>query len=285
MSHGYSPYTTVAAVCAPDTILGPGRIWSAQDKVQIGWMDQIYRPIAPRLPEIYGIQTHATAIPARHASFMRMNGWKPTLKKCRPGQLLTAGIIDRFVKWNKAGYSVPLTAADGRTYAGAWFKEGVEYWKMDDGMAVACIATKDFDRVWLAMPASAPKPIELDAMAKALVGGTKHRVEHGCLHFPMVDLSARETLDWVTGFSTTCQDGKEWTILEAIQQINIKMSHKAGRPSLAEELLTEPTTIRVTASPMVIDRPFLVVIERQGLPYSLISAYVTENDWNDPGLI
>lgn len=283
MSHGYCPYTTVAAVQVADTILGPGRKWSAHDKVQAGWLDRYFRPIATKLPELHEIVSQATSIPAKHVSFLRRHGWNAELKECKPGQLLTAGLLDLLVKWKEEGVAVPLKAADGNMYPGALLKGGIEYWQLPNGVTAACIATQSTDRVWLAMTDTAPTQLELSDMAKALIGGQKQRTNHSYLHFPMIDLAARETLDFITGLSTLGQDGKEWTILEAVQQITLKMNHKGAHARAADEMRMGPTSVQHAPPPMVIDKPFVAIFERPGMPQPIFVAYATQETWKDPG--
>lgn len=283
MSKGYCPYTTVAAVKAADRILGPDRVWTPRDKVQAGWLDRFYRPIAAKLGEIPEIASNATTVAAEHVAFMKKHGWEAQIKACPPGQLLTAGVLDLLVKWKVAGKALPLKAQDGKTYAGAVLTDGIEYWQTDDGKTAACIATKTADRVWLTMVDSAPNQLALADTAQALLDAHRYTVRRSHLHFPMVDLAARETLDWIKDLHTLGQDGKEWSVLEAIQQITLKMNHEGARARAADEIRMGTTSVQVPPPPLVIDKPFLVIFERPGLPQPLFTAYVTQESWKDPG--
>jgi len=99
----------------------------------------------------------------------------------------------------------------------------------------------------------------------------------------MVDLVAKESLDWLKGMSTLGQDGKEWELEEAVQQITLKMNHLAARARAADEMRFGATSLPPPA--LIIDRPFLVVFERPSLPQPLFTAYVTQESWKDPGTI
>jgi len=44
-------------------------------------------------------------------------------------------------------------------------------------------------------------------------------------------------------------------------------------------------TTSVPPPALIIDKPFLVVFERPGLPQPLFTAYVTQDSWKDPGEI
>lgn len=280
MSHGYCPYTTVAAVKAADTILGKDRVWSGND-AQNDWVERFYRPIVAALPGIPEIVSNATTVPAEHVSFMKKHGWDAKMTDCKPREFLSAGILDLLVKWKEPGTRTKLKAQDGKSYDAAKLEDGVEFWTGDDGTSMACIATTTADRVWLAMVDKAPTQLQLADAAQALVAGQKRRARHDGLIFPMVDLAAEETLDWLRNLRTIGQDGQEWVVREALQRITLKMNHLGARARAADEMRFVATS--VPPPPLTIDRPFLAVFERPGLPTPLFAAYVTQESWKDPG--
>lgn len=283
MSHGYCPYTTVAAVKAADKILGTDRDWSPRDKVQAGWLSRFYRPIAAELPKIPEIASNATYVPEEHVAFLKRHGWDAQIPTCPPGQFLTAAVFDLLVKWKTPGTSVPIRAKDGTFYPGAKLEDDVQFWRTDAGQELACIATETDDRVWLAMMEAPPVQLGLADAAQRLLGAHMHSARHAYLHFPMVDLAEKSTLEWVAGLSTHGQDGREWEVKEAVQQITLKMNHIAAQARAADEMRIGITSLPPPA--LIIDRPFLAVFERPGLPQPLFTAYVTQESWKDPGLI
>lgn len=285
MSHGYCPYTTVAAVKAADKILGLDRDWSPRDKVQAGWLDRYYRPIVAKLAEIPEIASNATTVAAEHVAFMKKHGWDALLKACKPGELLTAGVLDLLVKWKHEGVALPLKAQDGKTYPGAKLADGVGYWQTDDGTTLACIATKTADRVWLAMLDAAPAQLDLADLAQRLMVGQKRHARHSYLHFPMVDLAEKASLDWIVGLQTAAEGGRGWEIAQALQQVTLKMNHEGARARAADEMRMIATSVMIPPPPLVFDKPFLVAFERPGLPQPLFTAYVTQDAWKDPGAL
>jgi len=121
MTHGYCPYTTVAAVKAADKMLGPDRAWRPVDKVQAGWLERFYRPIVTELPKIPEIASNATYVPEEHVAFLKKHGWDADIPTCPPGQFLTAAVFDLLVKWKTPGTSVKIRGADGKFYpAPSW---------------------------------------------------------------------------------------------------------------------------------------------------------------------
>jgi len=283
MTHGYCPYTTVAAVKAADIIIGPNREWAPHDKVQAGWLSRFYRPIVGALPKVPEIVSNATYVAEEHVAFLKRHGWDAELTACPPRKFLTASVFDLLVKWKTPGASVKIRGADGTMYPGAKLDSDVGFWVTDDGQQLACIATETDDRVWLAMMDAPPAQLGLADVAQRLLNAHMHTTRHAYLHFPMVDLVAKESLDWLSGLSTLGQDGQEWELEEAVQQITLKMNHLAARARAKDEMRFGTTS--VPPPPLMIDKPFLVVFERPGLPQPLFTAYVTQESWKDPGTI
>ena len=268
---------------AADTILGADRVWSPTDKVQAGWLDRFYRPIVGELSKIPEIAANATYVPEEHVSFLKRHGWDAQVPTCPPGQFLTAAVFDLLVKWKTPGTSVPVRGADGNMYPGAKLEEDVEFWRTDDGRQLACIATESGDRVWLTMVEALPPQLELADVAKRLMNAHMHTEHHAYLHFPMVDLAEKAPLDWLQGLNTLAKDGREWELKEAVQQITLKMNHLAARARAADEMRFGTTSMPPPA--LIIDKPFLTIFERPGLPQPLFTAYVTQDSWKDPGTI
>jgi len=283
MTHGYCPYTTVAAVKAADKMLGPDRAWRPVDKVQAGWLERFYRPIVTELPKIPEIASNATYVPEEHVAFLKKHGWDADIPTCPPGQFLTAAVFDLLVKWKTPGTSVKIRGADGKFYPGAKLEDDVGFWQTDDGKELACIATETGDRVWLSMIDAPPPQLGLADAAQRLLGAHMHTTRHAYLHFPMVDLAEKSPLDWIKGLNTLGQDKREWEVKEAVQKITLKMNHIAARARAADEMRMGTTSVPPPA--LIIDKPFLVVFERPGLPQPLFTAYVTQDSWKDPGEI
>lgn len=98
------------------------------------------------------------------------------------------------------------------------------------------------------------------------------------VNIPMVKLQQQVKIDWLLGLYT--QVGLDtWQITQALQEIIFGMNQYGAR-------VKEATAIAVTRGLpdyYTVDSSFLIWIERQGLPFPLFTAYITEDDWADPG--
>jgi hypothetical protein len=287
MTQGYSPYTTVAALRAADKILGPERAWRG-NPTQDDWVSRFYKKIVPSLASMPEIVANATTVPKEHVAFMESHGWAAQIKECPPKQFLAGACLDNLVKWKVEGAKRTLKAADGKSYPGAYLSDGVSFWQTTAG-ASACIATTSADRVWLILPPQADAvavPLDVRGLAtfcQGFLAETKQSARYDGLHFPMIDMTHRQILDWLKGLSTLGQDGQSWSVFEAIQQLVFKMNHKGARVRAADEMRVGVTSVMLPSPPLVIDRPFLAVVERPTLPLPIFAGLLEQDCWKDPG--
>lgn len=98
------------------------------------------------------------------------------------------------------------------------------------------------------------------------------------VNIPMVKLDLEVNIDWLLNLWT--QAGRDkWWIAQALQEIKFAMNQFGAR-------VKEATAIAVKKglpSYYTVDGPFLIWIERQGVPVPLFMAHITEQDWKDPG--
>lgn len=104
------------------------------------------------------------------------------------------------------------------------------------------------------------------------------------LLFPMVDIDLETSLDWLVGMHTITAHGDQAKIISAVQQTKFKMNHLGARVKSAVGIGLATTSVHVDLTePILIDEPFFLWIERPGLSFPLMYAYIDEQDWNDPG--
>jgi len=95
------------------------------------------------------------------------------------------------------------------------------------------------------------------------------------LKFPMIDMNHIESLDWLLGLWTPDKGSSRWEIAQAWQQTKIKIS--AG----TEDIITSGMfALRIGEEKGITIRdPFFLWIERQGVSFPLVYAYIDQSDW------
>jgi hypothetical protein len=96
--------------------------------------------------------------------------------------------------------------------------------------------------------------------------------------FPMVDLDVMPDISWIIGMSDKLEE--KWKIAQALQQTKVKIDEEGV-------IIREAVTIGVKCMsacfdepvPLVINRPFLFAVKREGLKEPLFSAYLDIDSW------
>lgn len=98
----------------------------------------------------------------------------------------------------------------------------------------------------------------------------------------MVGLDRQPDLSWLVGLWTTSTAGQRATIAEAKQQSILKVNHK-GALARSGAGATIHLESLVVGNELIINRPFLFWIARDGYPLPLFAAVIDYADWKNPG--
>ena len=102
------------------------------------------------------------------------------------------------------------------------------------------------------------------------------------LVFPMIDLNQQVDISWLGGLKTTDEAGRVWEISQAKQQTKFKMNELGARVKSAVAVAIRCLSI-ARNNPIIIDKPFFLWIQRQGLSYPLLYSYLDYECWSNPG--
>ncbi len=125
-----------------------------------------------------------------------------------------------------------------------------------------------------------PAGFDLIAKAQQLAGGKRPGREFGGLVFPMVDLDQKIDIAWLIGLYTCRDDGQPARVLQALQQIKLRMNELGAR---AESAAAIEIAKGMPQPDHVINRPFLIWFERDSLSRPLFVGHITPGDWRNPG--
>ena len=90
---------------------------------------------------------------------------------------------------------------------------------------------------------------------------------------------------WLIGMRTTMGEGhQEAVISQALQQTKFKMNQLGARVKSAVAIGISKTSASIEIlEPIIINKPFFLWIERPGLSFPLMYAYIDEANWKNPG--
>ena len=288
MSTGLGILTIVKALEGAEEFIGKGNLeWNAENAYQRELMTRFdaIRDALPLIPTLNGwareTAEELNQILAEHGFDIRLNPW--------PDDGMTFGVVainDFTVLWRVAGQTEEswgnhkITINDKPAFR-LKHDAGVEYLQSNrhDELVIK-IPTQTGDVVYITKYDRSSAGFDLlETIERLRSNLTPARREHyEGVNIPMVELDLHVNIDWLINLWT--QAGMDtWKIAQALQQIKFAMNQFGARVKEA----TAIAAMRGGPSYYDVDGPFLIWIEREGVPVPMFMAHVTEDDWRDPG--
>ena len=274
----------VTAVEGLKQVTGPLRPWQTSNKTQCTFLREYFEPCRAEFADLEEIETKASCNAGELNAFAAKKGF-PNLKldEFGPGEVGVVSVLDLLVAWLVPGIKVPVKHG-GKKYPGFRLSEGVQFCmapKHDNPIAV--LNTKSNDRVCVTvLTENVPQGFALEAFAKTLSATKQYAGGFDAVICPMVDLNQMVDIGWLKGMTTFSLDGKDWTISQAMQQTKLRMNEKGARAQSAVAIGAVTTSISMPQPDLIIDQPFLIWFERDGLSRPLFVGHITPEDWKEP---
>lgn len=288
----------IACLLGAEEVIGEGREWKAVDGdlARAGAQtDFLQWSLAPsREVDMLALDEmkHVVAWTADEINaFLAENGFDIELDEFEPESFGVAAILTALIKWATAGSKTTLYAKDesGRERgfpAVEMSGKDVVYLRSSvHAHLVVRIPTTNGDEVFLTILEDHEYDLgEVDFVGAAdAILDPSNLVEVNNVHdliFPMVDLDQEEDISWILGLNTTTSTGQNCKIVQAKQQTKVGMNHEGVKVKSAGAMEFALESIPFKNR---IDKPFLLVIRRPGLPVPILVARITQDDWKDPG--
>lgn len=285
MSLVTSPYTIPAAFVAAEDVVhpnglwavGPDRRWNAVNEQQRRYLEifEIVRNEVTLIPEI---ETKASFVAEVLNEFLRVHGFSIELDPFAPDEFGVAAVFQLVLAWLIAGKAHDVVKPDGKTYPGVLMENDVPSFAVPGHEnPVICLSTKIEDKVYLTMIEKPVDEFAMIATARQFMA-TRQVARATEVQFPMVDLDLKVELEWLKGMWAMPQSGPRLKVTQALRQTRVKMNEEGVR---IEEAVATRIAFAAVFFPNrhVIDRPFLMWVERPGLSLPLFVGYITEEDW------
>ena len=264
--------------------------WLANNPQQKAYLKIYDNCRGAKIPEIESKVSIGTVEPVN--KFLSDRGFDIKLDPIGENDLAIASILELIIKWLTKGDKTTVYNYDNRTrYQAVHLEDGVKIIRVYGdylnirGIPVAMIQTRNGDTIYMTMPNGALKDsFEVFNLAKDLISSRTEDDGYFLneVVFPMIDLDVKPDISWIIGMCDKLKD--KWEITQALQQTKVKIDEEgvvvkeavAIGVTLASMNLHEP-------EPLVIDKPFLFVIKREGLKEPLFSAYLDVDSWIKQG--
>jgi hypothetical protein len=192
-----------------------------------------------------------------------------------------ASILKLLVEWLKVGKKRNITGKrDGKTYPGVKLKDGVRLYRDLEihPFSVAHLDTKNGDVVKMAIIDAVPEgAFGLHDLTQTLNKVTSPDQNKEDVVFPMVELDVKPNISWICGMKL-----EEYWIQQALQQTKFRMNEKGAKVESAVAMSFRKGMAFDAKQPYVIDRPFLLWIERPGMTIPFFAAVLCEDVWREP---
>jgi len=285
MSRTVVNYPIVTALIAAERFIGPNRQWKTVEDPPLSvkqerFLKEVFDTC--RGEEIPEIESLASQKVEEINEFLRKKGFSIQLESFSSDAFGVASVLDLIVEWVLKGEVTVVETDDDRRFPGVRISEGnVHFLRFSEHKEpIACLPTKSGDRVFMTMFDQPPEGFDLVAEVEKLSHATRLSSEFGGLVFPMVDLNQEVDISWLVGLNTTDEVGKFWFVAQALQQTIFKMNEIGARVQSAVAMAFEKG---IPNPDYIINRPFLIWIERDGISKPLFVGHITQEDWRNPG--
>lgn len=211
--------------------------------------------------------------------WLKAHGFSIQLNDTGPGSIAVASILDVLEEWVKKGTETVLRTDRGE-FPAVILKEGVEIRYNPDAHAypIARVATKSRDVVCMTVMDTVRKGIfALAKEVEAMQAVTDVAHQWSGVKFPMIDYDREEDIRWIIGMVVR----RDWFIEQAVQQTKFRMDEEGAHVKSAAAMTLRTCSVP-GPGPVVINKPFLLWIERQGIEQPLFAGVFAEDVWRRP---
>ena len=287
MSKASEVYTITAVLKRAEEMMNLKKDWQPKNETQRRFLKNFLQLC--RKYNIEEIELQVSDDAEKINAFLEKKGFSIRLQPFPPNTLGFASILDLIVEWLYPGEKIKIDAKNGEKYEGVRIKkEGVSFFESrvhGYRNIIVRIRTKSDDMVFITIPNEPLRGLDLIEMADTI---SKHKDilldTYDGVRFPMVDLNITNDIGWLKGMSTTTKTIEiPANIIQAVQQIKIKMNEKGARFQSATAMAVTLKCISIPKQDLIIREPFLVWVERPNLKIPLMAAFISEESWKNPG--
>jgi hypothetical protein len=225
-------------------------------------------------------------------AWLKENGFDIKLKPEGGRHFAVASILDVLVNWLKEGtISAVYNQDSGKQYPAVSLEnKDRDHFRCVEGYLdrkihpypVAQVNTLTGDQVFMSVLDFMPEDTFAITQKVEKLQGVVTRIptmKLDGLKFPMVDYNQMVDIDWIKNMAT---DGGNWYVGQAIQQTKFRMNEKGARAESAAAMTMRCMSMGPAKEWIVIDKPFILWIERVGVAIPLFSGVFSYDSWKKP---
>lgn len=287
MSQTGVPYAIAAGLRAGEGFVKAKTPWTAVNDEQRRFLAQFFTADVQReaanIPEIVSIAARTADAINR---FLREQGFSIALDPFTGDDPFgVASVLNAAISWTKVGEitSIGVGAMEYPAVRLSGDDNQLDFYRAaGHAHPIVRVATRTGDRVFMTVAGLGYSDLERVTQARELSRMREVVDDYDGLVFPMVNLSHQPDISWLKGMFAVGEDGRLAAISQAVQETRFRMNEHGARVESAAAI----GVMRGMSRPrndLVINEPFLLWIERDGLSLPLFTAYITPEDWKNPG--
>lgn len=218
-------------------------------------------------------------------SWLKENGFDIRLNDRGSGGFAVASILDVLMEWVDEGKKTDIVVCD-KTYSGVKLNKGVSALTphpANHPHPVARIQTKGGEFVYMTI-ADGTDLTDVFGIARKIdevINDAAVDNGYDSVVFPMIDYDQKVDISWIEGLRTGKEPG-DWCVEEAIQQTKFRMNEVGARAQSAVAMGMRCMSMTAAPKTIVIDKPFLLWVERKGIRTPLFAGVFAEDSWREP---
>ena len=289
----------LAALVKAEVEIGPNRIWTATNDQQRIFLENFFThrgDLSQFSPE--ELKSWMSWRAEELNQILQQEGFAIQLQPFKPNEFGVVGILDLLMEWLQEGKKKQIFAQNQRQYPGVNIKSGIgQLLGSNDAVPnfsafthsshqhpIVAVQTKTGDIVWMTI---ADKEREgFDLMTKVMSfkrNDLQPMRSKEFVEFPMIDLEQEVNIEWLLNMTTMdAARNVEVYISQAMQQTKFKMNHKGAHLKSAVAMGMTRKGISMEDG-VTIDAPFYLWVERNGLQFPIMAAYMDYDVMKDPG--
>lgn len=261
---------------AAEQFLGKDREWRGVTEKQRAFLEMVAKAMgdADTIKELSKIASRSCA---DVNAWLKEKGFNIQLDELDGPYFCVASVLDVSVDWKIPGKETLVGTKDGN-YVGAKMEHFDVFTAPTTNEKVVCLVAKTGERLFLVMGEPPQDELQLMKHVRQLSASLRpDRERYSNLFFPKVALDRNEDISWLCGLSTLDEHKGENIIAQALQQTKFRLDHLGAHVESAAAMAVK--RVFDTNPSIIINRPFYVWLERDGLSLPLFAAYLDTDVW------
>ncbi len=264
--------------------IGDGQ-WRQDNNNQRLFMSDYYSEAREQVKNLPEIESIAAKDAETINTFLQQRGFDIKIQPFHsPPEIGVASVLKILLEWIQPG--VVTTIHHGLTddrYPGVRIKSIHSFYTSKHAQnTIVSIKARNGDSVSMTVFDQPPVLFDLTALVDKIIETAKPIFGYDNVEFPMIDYDEFIDISWMQGMTLIGNNGP-WTISQAVQQTKFRMNEIGAKVESAVAMGVRYThCVTQQRQDLIIDRPFLLWVNRPGMTHPLFIAHFAEDSWKKP---